>query len=112
MERGEIWWAQLGQPTGAAPGYSRPILIIQANRFNLSRINTIIAVALTTNLRLADAPGNVFVSTRDTGLPRDSVLNVSQIVTLDRTQITEYVGALRPERMRQVEAGLRLVLDL
>ena len=84
MTRGEIWWVDLGIPFGSEPGYKRPVLIIQDNSFNESNINTIIVVPLTTNLNIATAPGNVLLSRKDTNLSKDSVVNVSQIVTLDR----------------------------
>ncbi|MFZ1755509.1 MAG: type II toxin-antitoxin system PemK/MazF family toxin [Caldilineaceae bacterium] len=112
MERGEIWWADLPNPVGAGPGYHRPVLIIQADRFNFSNISTLVVALFTTNLRLASAPGNIFFSMSDTGLPRDSVLNVSQLLTVDRMLFTDYIGILQPSHMRQVEASLRLVLDL
>ena len=81
MRRGEVWWAELPEPVASEPGYRRPVLIIQSDDFNRSRIHTVIAAALTTNLRLAAAPGNVPATTGDTELPRDSVINVSQIIT-------------------------------
>ena len=112
MERGEIWWANLPTPVGSGPSYRRPILIIQADRFNFSSISTVVAAIFTSNLRLADAPGNVFLPAKETGLSQDSVINVSQILTLDRSLITDYVSVLQPDQMRKVETGLRLVLDL
>jgi mRNA interferase MazF len=110
--RGEIWWANLPDPIASEPGYIRPILIIQSNDFNQSRIKTVVAVILTTNLRLAQARGNVLVSSADTGLPRDSVINVSQIVTADKSFLTERVGQVSDSIMSLVEDGLRLVLVL
>lgn len=112
MQRGDIWWADLPEPTGAGPGYRRPIVLIQADAFTLSRIATVIAVVLTSNLRLATAPGNVLVRANESGLPKDSVVNVSQVVTLDKTMLDEYIGHLAPQTLLQVEEGLRLVLDL
>jgi mRNA interferase MazF len=112
MRRGEIWWASLPEPSGSAPGFRRPVLIISADSFNESRINTVVAAAITSNLHLAEAPGNVQIPVRGTGLSRPSVVNVSQIITLDRTDLTERLGRLNPERLRQVENGLRLVLSL
>ena len=112
MQRGEIWWASLPDPTGSGPGGRRPVLIVQADAFNRSRIRTAVAVVLTTNVRLASAPGNVLLATGDTGLPRDSVGNVSQIITVDRRFLTERVGRLAPAKLRLVEDGLRLVLAL
>jgi mRNA interferase MazF len=112
MRRGEIWWASLPEPSGSAPGFRRPVLIISADSFNESRINTVVAAAITSNLHLAEAPGNVQIPVRGTGLSRPSVVNVSQIITLDRTDLTERLGRLNPELLRQVENGLRLVLSL
>lgn len=110
--RGEIWWANLPEPIASEPGYTRPVLIIQSNDFNQSRIKTVVAVVLTTNLRLAQARGNILVSSADTGLPRDSVINVSQIVTADKSFLTERVSQVSDSIMSLVEDGLRLVLVL
>jgi mRNA interferase MazF len=112
VARGEIWWADLPEPAGSGPGWRRPVLVVQHDAFNRSRIATVVAVALTGNLRLLDAPGNVLVPARLSGLPRDSVANVSQVVTLDRSLLTERAGALPRAVMTQVGAGLRLVLDI
>lgn len=112
MRRGEIWWASLPEPTGSGPGFRRPVLVIQSNDFNESRISTVIVVALTSNLRLAVAPGNVLVSRSETGLTRDSVINVSQLFTVDHEELTERVGVLTPETRERVDGGLRLVLSL
>jgi mRNA interferase MazF len=94
MERGTVWWAQLPEPIASEPGFRRPVIIIQSNAFNRSRIRTIVAVVLTSNLRLAEAPGNVLIPATDSGLPKDSVANVSQIITLDRTFLTEKCGRM------------------
>ena len=112
ISRGEVWWADLPDPTGAGPGYRRPVLVVQADAFNRSRIATAIVVVLTSNLRRLDAPGNVLVSARASGLPRDSVANVSQVLTIDRALLTERAGRLVPKVLDQVAEGLRLVLDL
>ena len=112
VQRGEIWWAELEEPRGSEPGYRRPLLIVQADAFNRSRIQTILAVVLTSNLRLVEAPGNVLVPKRASGLPKDSVANVSQLVTVDRDVLAERVGKLAGPVMSAVENGLRLVLDL
>lgn len=112
MRRGEIWWADLPDPVGAAPGYRRPVLILQSDAFNQSRIATIVVVVLTSNLRLAAAPGNVPVTAGESGLPQDSVINVSQIVTLDKSTLDMQTGQLTARRLEQVEDGVRLVLDL
>ena len=112
MKRGEIWWASLPEPTGSGPGYRRPVLIIQTNEFNRSAIRTVIVAAITSNRSLAAAPGNVELSTRGTGLNVISVVNVSQVVTLDKDFLTERVGRVPPSAMRRIEDGLRLVLAL
>jgi mRNA interferase MazF len=112
MKRGEIWWASLPEPSGAMPGYRRPVLIVQADAFTRSRIQTVIVMALTTNLRLAEAPGNVLLTAAQTGLPRDSVANVSQIITIDKAFVTELVGTVPGKVLQRVEDGLRLVLAL
>lgn len=112
MVRGEIWWATLPDPVGAMPGHRRPVLIVQADSFNRSLIQTIIVVALTSNLRLVAAPGNVLLTTKATGLDRDSVVNVSQILSVDRTMLTELITQLSDGQMEAVGRGLRQVLDL
>lgn len=112
MKRGELWWASLREPTGSEPGYRRPVAIIQSDDFTASRIDTIIGAAVTSNTRLAFAPGNVFLRRREAGLPRDSVINVSQLLTLDKAVLTERIGRLSPHRLQELEAGLRLALAL
>jgi mRNA interferase MazF len=112
VRRGEVWWAELPEPVASEPGFRRPVLIVQSDHFNLSRIRTVIVVVLTTNLRLAEAPGNVPFSKEDTSLPADSVANVSQIVTLDKTFLTERVGQISDRIMMSVEEGIRTVLAL
>lgn len=112
MERGEVWWADLPDATTSAPAFRRPLLVVQSDAFNRSRIATTIAVVLTSNVRLADAPGNVLIPAADSGLPKDSVANVSQIVTLDKSQLTERVSRLPPRYVRAVTEGLRLTLGL
>lgn len=112
MNRGEIWWASLPDAVGSMPGYRRPFVIIQSNAFNRSRIQTIIVAVLSSNLRLAEAPGNVILKANSTGLPKDSVVNVSQIITVDKLFLTEQVGAFTSRQMEQVESGMRLALSL
>ena len=107
-----MWWADLDDPAGSEPGYRHPVLIVQADAFNRSRIQTTIAVVLTSNLRLIDAPGNVLVSKQSSGLPKDSVANVSQLVTLDRDFLTERAGKLPARLLAAIAAGLKLVLAL
>jgi mRNA interferase MazF len=112
LGRGEIWWADLPEPQGAEPGYRRPLLIVQNDAFNRSRLRTTIAVVLSTNVRLLDAPGNVLVPAKGSGLPRDSVANVSHILTVDRAALTERVGRIPASLIEQVADGLRLALAL
>ena len=112
IQRGEIWWASLPEPVRSEPGYRRPVLVVQSDDFNRSRIATVIALVITSNTRLAEAPGNVFLPEKLTGLPKDSVANVSQIVTVDKSFLTERIGILPPNMMEQIEKGLRLVLHL
>jgi mRNA interferase MazF len=112
MVRGEIWWAELPEPTGSNPGYRRPVLVLQSDAFNKSRIGTVICAAITSNLKLAEAPGNVMLRESDTGLSRPSVVNVSQIVTLNRSFLRECVGSISQRMMKKIESGVRLVLDL
>ena len=112
IARGTIWWADLGEPRASEPGFRRPLLIVQADAFNRRRIQTVIAVVLTSNVRLLDAPGNVLVPAQMSGLPRDSVANVSQVITVDQSALQELAGKLDGATLRRVETGLRLVLDL
>jgi mRNA interferase MazF len=112
VRRGEVWWASLPEPSGSGPGFRRPVLVIQSDPFNESRINTVIVAVVTSNVRLAQAPGNVLLERRQSRLPRDSVINVSQILTIDKAFLTERVSLLRTEIMARVEAGLELVLGL
>ncbi|MFT4197618.1 MAG: type II toxin-antitoxin system PemK/MazF family toxin [Pseudoxanthomonas sp.] len=112
MKRGEVWWANLPDPLGSGPGYKRPVLIVQSNAFNDSRIATAIVATLTSNLALAEAPGNVRVSRSDSGLPRPSVVNVSQIITLDRSILASKVRTLPGAVMDKVDSGLKLVFAL
>ena len=112
IRRGDIWWATLPEPSGSEPGYRRPIVVVQVDSFNESRIATVVAVAVTSNTNLAQAPGNVMLPHKASGLSRDSVANVSQVVTLDKSFLTERVGTLPIPLMERVEDGLRLVLGL
>jgi mRNA interferase MazF len=110
LAQGQVWWAELPVPVGSAPGFRRPVLVVQGNAFNRSRIATVVVVPLTRNLRLADAPGNVLFNARDTGLPDDSVANVSQIVTIDRGLLDELVGQVGVRHLALVLAGINVVL--
>ncbi len=112
MRRGEIWWAEFGRPTGSGPAKRRPVLVVQSDPFNASRIGTVMVAVITSNLRLSKAPGNVRISRRSSGLQKDSVVNVSQVATLDRSTLTDRVSVLEAETMAQVDDGLRLSLGL
>jgi len=112
MQRGDIWWATLRPPIGSEPGYRRPVLVIQSDEFNKSRINTVVVAMLTSNLRLKAAPGNMFLTKRSTKLPKDSVVNVSQVVTLDKSFLTKRISRLSIDKMNHVDDGIRLVLNL
>ena len=110
ISQGEVWWAELAAPSGSGPGYRRPVVVVQGDAFNRSAIGTIVSVPLTSTLRWADAPGNVRLTARSTGLPRDSVANVSQIVTLDRSILTERVGKLARSKVDLILSGIDIVL--
>jgi mRNA interferase MazF len=112
IERGEIWWAELPNPQGSEPGYRRPVVVISSNDFNRSTIKTVLAVVITSNLRLAEAPGNVNLLLEDSRLSKDSVANVSQVITIDKDFFTERVGKLPVKIMRKIEDGLRFVMNL
>jgi mRNA interferase MazF len=112
MKRGEIWWASLPIPTGSGPGLRRPVLVIQSNPFNDSRIATVIVAIVTSNLSLAEAPGNVRIGRSESGLVKPSVINVSQIITIDRSILTKRVRSVPGLIMHRVDEGVRLVLGL
>lgn len=112
MRRGEIWWASLPDPVGSMPGYRRPVLIIQSDIFSASAIKTVAVLSITSNLRLSNSPGNLLITPKQSGLTRDSVVNVSQILTVDKTALTERVGTLSSRQMERVDEGVRLVLGL
>lgn len=112
IRRGEIWWASLDDPSGSQPGFRRPLVIVQSNEFNRSRINTVIAVVITSNLRLSQAPGNVLLPAKSTGLSKDSVATVSQVITVDKSFLTEKAGRLTAKQMFLVSSGLRLAMSL
>ena len=112
MNRGEIWWTALPAPQGSEPGYCRPILIVQNDEFNRSNINTLIGMSITSNLSLAAAPGNMLLRSNVSGIQKDSVANISQIVTVEKRFLTEHVGKLDHRTMQQIDDGLRMVLDL
>ena len=110
IAQGDIWWAELGAPEGSAPGFRRPVVVVQGDSFNRSRIATVVCAPLTSNLRWAEAPGNVLLPARTTGLSKDSVANVSQLVTLDRGVLDEHVAKLSRRRVEMILSGVDVVL--
>jgi mRNA interferase MazF len=110
LGQGDVCWADLGEPKGSQPGFRRPVVVVQGDPLNRSRITTVVCVALTSNLKWAAAPGNVALSSSATGLPKDSVANVSQIVTLDRAELSERVGKLPRAKLELVLCGIDVVL--
>ena len=112
VRRGQLWWAELPSPTGSEPGFNRPVLVIQTDPFNESRINTVIVMAITSNMRLAKAPGNVQLSKAKSGLTKESVANVSQISTIDQEFLTEEIAKLDKLTMQQIDNGIKLVLGV
>lgn len=112
VRRGELWWVDFGAPRGSGPAFRRPAAVVSSDRFNRSRLATVVVAAVTSNLRLGQAPGNVALPAVGTGLAKESVVNVSQLLTIDRTLLDERIGALPPDRLRALDKGLRLVLDL
>lgn len=110
IHQGDVWWADLGEPVGSAPGYRRPVLVVQCDAFNHSRIGTVVCVPLTSNLKWARTPGNLLLKAQETGLDRDSVANASGIVALDRSQLTEQVGKVQRRKLELVLGGIDVVL--
>lgn len=112
-KQGEIWWADLEEPRGSEPGYRRPVVIVQSDYFNKSKIRTVIVAVITSNLNLARAPGNIRLgATKSIGLQKESVINVSQLITLDKSYLTEKAGRLNTSQRQELTEGLRLVLDI
>ena len=111
INQGDLFWIDLGEPSGSGPGYLRPYVVIQNNLFNHSRIHTVVVCVITSNLRLADAPGNVVLEKGEGNLPKQSVVNVSQIYTVDKKELIERIGTLLPERVREILGGVRLVIE-
>jgi len=111
IRQGDIYWIDLDEPGGSEPGYRHPRIVVQNNLFNHSRINTVLVCPLTSNLKRADSPGNVLLSKREANLPKPSVVNVSQIFTVDKSQLGDYIGTLTSERLRQVLDGIKLLLE-
>ncbi len=112
MNRGEIWWAELGEPAGSGPGYRHPVIIIQADRYTASTIRTIIVAVISSNLNLARAPGNILLPSSESKLSKDSVINVSQIITVDKSYLSSYVGALKAKTLTVLNASLKTILEL
>ena len=110
VAQGDIWWTDIPDPTGSGPGFRRPVVVVQGNALNRSRIATVVCVPLTSNVIWAGAPGNALLAARATGLPKDSVANVSQIVALDRSLLTERVGRLASKSFAQILHGIDVVL--
>ncbi len=110
IKQGDIFWLDLGKPSGSEPGFRRPAVVVQGNRFNDSAIKTIVICVITSNLTRADAPGNVMLQRREGGLKKQSVVNVSQLYTVNKSQLTEKIGKLSPARVVEIVAGIKLVL--
>jgi mRNA interferase MazF len=110
IEQGEIWWADLGEPIGSGPGYWRPVIIVQSAKFNTSRINTVVVVVITGQLKWAASPGNVRLSVSTTGLDRESVANVSQVFTVNRQSLGERIGKVSERKLEQVLDGVELLI--
>jgi mRNA interferase MazF len=111
IRQGDIYWVDLGEPLGSAPGFRHPHVVVQNDVFNSSRIHTVVVCALTSNLRRAEAPGNVLLQLGEANLPKQSVVNVSQIFTVDKRQLEDKIGSLSPARAGEILEGIRLVLE-
>jgi len=111
INQGDIFWIELGIPSGSSPGYRHPHVVIQNNLFNRSKINTVIVCALTSNLKRAKAPGNVLLSKGEANLKKESVVNISQIITVDKLDLVEKIGTLSPKRVRQILEGVKLLTE-
>jgi mRNA interferase MazF len=111
INQGEIYWIELDEPEGSEPGYKHPHVVVQNNLFNRSQIKTVLVCPLTTNLKRATAPGNVLLEKKESNLPKQSVVNVSQLFTVDKSQLYEYVGSLSPKRITEILNGIKLILD-
>jgi mRNA interferase MazF len=111
VRQGDVFWVELGAPRGSEPGYRHTHVVIQNNVFNSSRIDTVVVMALTSNLHRAEAPGNVALDKGEANLPKKSVVNVSQVFTVDRSQLAQKIGSLSPERVREILNGLRTVTE-
>lgn len=112
IKRGDIWWSNLPEPVGSSPSYPRPVLVIQSDRFNASQLNTVVIAVITKSMWLAEADGNVSLTKIQSGLPHSSVVNVSQLFTVDDATLRDYVSTLSEKKMKQVDSGLKKVLGL
>ena len=110
ISQADVWWADLGEPTGLAPGYRRPVVVVQCDAFNRSRIGTVVCVPLTSNMKWSEAPGNVMLSKRSTGLEKDSVANVSLLVAIDKHQLVDHVGRISRRQLERVLSGIDVIL--
>jgi mRNA interferase MazF len=111
INQGDVYWVELEEPAGAEPGYTHPHVVVQNNLFNQSRIQTVVVCTLTSNLKRAEAPGNVLLDKGEANLPKASVVNVTQIFTVDKSQLGEYIGTLAPKRVREIINGIHLLIE-
>ena len=111
IRQGDIYWVELGEPIGSEPGFRHPHVVVQNDVFNSSRIHTVVVCALTSNLQRAEAPGNVLLKPEEANLPKQSVVNVSQVFTVDKRQLEEKIGSLSTPRVQEILEGIRLVLE-
>ena len=111
IRQGDIYWIDLEEPHGSEPGYRHPHVVVQNNLFNRSQIRTVLVCPLTSNLKRAGAPGDVLLDKKEANLPKPSVVNVSQVFTVDKSQLSDYIGTLSPRRMRQILEGIKLVIE-
>ena len=109
--QGDVFWVDLGEPGGSGPGFRHPYVVLQNNVFNASRLNTVVLCALSSNVQRAKAPGNVLVRKGEGDLPKDSVVNITQVITVDKSDLAEKIGSLPPNRMSQIIAGFKLLLE-
>jgi mRNA interferase MazF len=111
ISQGDIWWAALPEPVGSGPGFDRPVVILQGDTFNRSKIATVVVVPLTSNTRLAAMPGNILLASSNTGLPKDSVANVTQIITIDRSLLTDRIGSISRRHLELLWKGIDVLFD-
>ncbi len=111
IRQGDIFWVDLGDPAGSAPGYRHPYVVVQNNVFNESRLNTVVLCVVTSNLKRAGAPGNVLLSKGEGNLPKESVVNITQLITVDKSDLAEKIGSLSRDRTDEVLAGIKLLLE-